>query len=130
MDIKSLLNPSGHRRKGHHSSPSPFPPDIPRSLQYNAHDSRRKLKKDAAVYSDNAVNAPVNFPPHDVDLGLDLTNLLRRHGCFPLGDIREKSARRVPYTSEKKKDFHEKTGRDRFESKSFPDTAFRLLMIK
>jgi hypothetical protein len=118
MRIQSLLNPfdcGDHH--GYRSSESPTPAIIPRSVAHTSAPKRQKLPKDAAIFADANVNGPVNFPPYEAGEDEELLAQHRKFQLYPLGNIQQKGARRIPYNSDKK-DFMPKTGRDAFEGSS------------
>lgn len=79
---------------------------------------RQKIPKDAPVFSEGTkIVGHVNFPPYEGGEYDDLALQHRRFQLFPLGEIRKKGVRHIPYNSDKK-DFLDKTGRESFESKS------------
>jgi hypothetical protein len=115
MKIHSLLNPCENHH-GNRNSESPTPAPVPRAVTATpSTPKRQKVPKDAAIYTHAPVNGPVNFPPHEYEDDAQLTAQHRVFQIYPLGSILEKSARRIPYSSDKK-DFMLKTGRDAFES--------------
>lgn len=115
MNIQSLLNPQQRGPQPiQRPSTSPSPVGDSACSTYTSSSRRQKLPKDAAIFADAKINAPVNFPPHE---NYSDENLLREHRkfqIFPLGLIMKQGARHIPYNSDKK-DFFEKTGRTAFE---------------
>ncbi|KAF2652686.1 hypothetical protein K491DRAFT_706309 [Lophiostoma macrostomum CBS 122681] len=116
MKIQSLLNPFDcSDRHGERISESPPPANMPRPVDLNTPaQKRQKVPKDAAIFTDAKVNGPVNFPPYEVGDNEELAAHHREHKVYPMGQIQERGARRIPYASGKK-EFTEKTGRDAFE---------------
>tara|TARA_R110002003_G_scaffold70_9_gene6359 strand:+ start:14046 stop:14432 length:387 start_codon:yes stop_codon:yes gene_type:complete len=118
MKITSLLNPFCSDHYGHRGSQSPTQASTPYSGPQVTIPKRQKVPKDAPIFSQgNKIVGFVNYPPHEVENDQDLITEHRRFQVFPLGEIRKKGVRHIPYNSDKK-DFLEKTGRDAFESKA------------
>ncbi|KAF2277177.1 uncharacterized protein EI97DRAFT_500789 [Westerdykella ornata] len=118
MRIQSLLNPfeCGETHHGRRNSKSVTPPIPARPvISCPSYPKRQKIPKDAAIFAEADVNGPVNYPPHGADGD---EGLLAQHRKFqlypPLNEIERRSARRIPYNSDKK-DFMPKTGREAFE---------------
>lgn len=119
MNIQSLLNPSEtfDGRDGYYADG--FPTSATRALYSvvpcTSLPKRQKVPKDAAIFSEGTkIVGNLNFPPHEGAEDEHLTFQHRRYNVFPLGEIRSKGARHIPYNSDKK-DFLEKTGRESFE---------------
>jgi hypothetical protein len=117
MKISHLLNPFCGGPDDFRSSKSPTPAcypvttvDVPR---------RQKIPKDAPIFSEgNRTVGNVNFPPHEAGDDQELLQQHRRFQIYPLGEIFRKGVRHIPYNSDKKA-FHEKTGREAFESEPY-----------
>lgn len=77
---------------------------------------RQKIPKDAPVFAEGTkIVGHLNYPPYEAGDDARLAEQHRRFQIFPMGEIRRKGARHIPYNSDKK-DFLEKTGREAFES--------------
>ncbi|KAH7083248.1 hypothetical protein BKA63DRAFT_402686 [Paraphoma chrysanthemicola] len=115
MKITSLLNPFCNDQHGYRGQETP----VEASMPYSGHQSnipkRQKVPKDAPIFSEgNKIVGIVNYPPYEAGDDQDLVTEHRRFQMFPLGEIRKKGVRHIPYNSDKK-DFLDKTGRDAFE---------------
>ena len=118
MKIPYLLNPFCGDRHNQRESKSPTPASHP--VGAVPATRRQKIPKDAPIFSDgNRTIGTVNFPPHENQNDPELLAQHRKFQVYPLGEILKKGVRHIPYNSEKK-DFLDKTGRDAFESRSFP----------
>lgn len=119
MKIQSLLNPfiACDNRNGYRSSESPIPASMPMHVaSYTSLPRRQKIPKDAPIFSEgNKVVGHVNYPPHEGSEDAILSHQHHRFQVFPMGEIRRKGIRHIPYNSDKK-DFLDKTGRESFES--------------
>jgi hypothetical protein len=117
MDVSALLNPSCDEQHSYcvwNSSPQVA---VPYSKPQTAVPKRQKIAKDAPIFSEgNQTIGYINYPPDEGDGDQDLRAEHERFQVFPLGEIRRKGVRHIPYNSDKK-DFLDKTGRDAFESK-------------
>ncbi|KAF2036649.1 hypothetical protein EK21DRAFT_52151 [Setomelanomma holmii] len=115
MKITSLLNPFCGDDYGYRGSEFPVQASILYPGPQVTVPKRQKIAKDAPVFSEgNKIVGVVNYPPHEAGNDQDLITEHRRFQVFPLGEIRRKGVRHIPYNSDKK-DFLEKTGRDAFE---------------
>jgi len=117
MDVSALLNPSCDDQRSYRGCKSPSNAAVPYSDPQTAIPKRQKIAKDAPIFSEgNQTIGHVNYPPHEGDSDHNLRAEHKRFQVFPLGEIRRKGVRHIPYNSDKK-DFLDKTGRDAFESK-------------
>ena len=115
MKISQMLNPICGGRDDHRSSNSPTPAPYP--VAAVSEPRRQKIPKDAPIFSEgNRTVGNVNFPPHEAGEDHELLHQHRRFQIYPLGEISRKGVRHIPYNSDKKA-FHEKTGREAFESR-------------
>lgn len=111
-----LNSPHDDSREHHDSVPLCSTSDQHR-LPPVAITKRQKIAKDAPVFSEgNKIVGHVNYPPHEAGNDRDLEAHHREFRIFPLGQIRKKGVRHIPYNSDKK-DFLDKTGRDAFQGK-------------
>ena len=113
VTVASLLNPLYEEP---HPFPSPvcstrFTPDVS-STSSPPSAKRKKLAKDAAVFSRGKVRGEIRYPPWE---SYDPQTLeeLKKFSIYPLNRIAE-YRRHIPYNSNKKT-FLDKTGRDGFD---------------
>ncbi|KAJ5769604.1 hypothetical protein N7520_004163 [Penicillium odoratum] len=97
--IKDLLNPSPSTRL--HLVPEP------------AREKKTKTPKDGAIFRPGKPQGEVRYPPCE-ERDEALLQIHREFRLYPLGNIAD-YPRHIPYNSQKK-DFHEKTGRDSFNT--------------
>ena len=117
MKISHLLNPFCGGPDDFRSSKSPTPACYP--VTTVDAPRRQKIPKDAPIFSEgNRTVGNVNFPPHEAGDDQELLQQHRRFQIYPLGEIFRKGVRHIPYNSDKKA-FHEKTGREAFESEPY-----------
>lgn len=117
MDIKAILNSPQDDSRQCRNSTAPYPASVQPYLAPVVIAKRQKIAKDAPVFSEgNKTVGHVNYPPYEAGDNLDLEAHHREFRIFPLGQIRKKGVRHIPYNSDKK-DFLNKTGRDAFEGK-------------
>jgi hypothetical protein len=117
MKISHLLNPTCGDSDDYRSSKSLTPTCYPVAAVQAPR--RQKIPKDAPIFSEgNRTVGNINFLPHEAGDNQELLHQHRRFQIYPLGEIFRKGVRHIPYNSDKKA-FHEKTGREAFESK-FP----------
>lgn len=121
MKIQSLLNPftACDNRNGSRASESPIPAPMPYAVApYVSLSKRQKIPKDAPIFSEGTkIVGHVNYPPYEGGEDESVAYQHHRFRLFPMGEIRKKGVRHIPYNSDKK-DFLDKTGRESFESKS------------
>ena len=117
MNIQSLLNPyitcdgEDGSRTAEYSPTSAHHSVVPCTSIHK----RQKIPKDAAIFSEGTkIVGYLNYPPHEEARDEHLAFQHRRYKVFPIGEIRSKGARHIPYNSDKK-DFMDKTGRESFE---------------
>jgi len=116
MKIQTLLNPLRSDMYEYRDSSSPTPSSIPRSfMTHTSTPKRKKIPKDAAVFTEGKFKGPVNYPPHEAGNDEELASFHRQYQIHPVGEI-GRYCRHIPYNSEKK-DFMAKTGRESFEGK-------------
>ena len=119
MKIQSLLNPfiACDNRNGSRTTESPVPAPVPyAAASYVSMPKRQKIPKDAPIFSEGTkIVGHVNFPPYEGGEDESITYQHHRFRLFPMGEIRKKGVRHIPYNSDKK-DFLDKTGRESFES--------------
>lgn len=83
---------------------------------------KQKMTKDGAVFAKGKIKGEVNFAPFENDFDEATAREVKKFQVYPLGKIREHSARHIPYNSEKK-GFQEKTGRESFEGRSYTSNS-------
>ncbi|KAH8730916.1 hypothetical protein GQ44DRAFT_672928 [Phaeosphaeriaceae sp. PMI808] len=115
MEINSLLNPSTDDRHGYLRPGKNVPSSISQPGSATVAPKQKRVPKDAAIFTDNSVTVGVvNYPPYEAVKDRGSRTHHQEFGMFPLGEIKKRSARHIPYNSDKK-DFSEKTGRESFE---------------
>lgn len=117
MNIQSLLNPyiTCDGGDGSRTAVSPTTPTHHPVVPCTSILKRQKIPKDAAIFSEGTkIVGHLNYPPHEEARDEHLVFQHRRYKVFPIGEIRSKGARHIPYNSDKK-DFMDKTGRESFE---------------
>lgn len=123
MDVSALLNPSCDEQRSYRGCKSSPHAAVPKPEPQTVIPKRQKIAKDAPIFSEgNQTIGHVNYPPYEGDGDHNLRAEHERFQVFPLGEIRRKGVRHIPYNSDKK-DFLDKTGRDAFESKSTVQTT-------
>jgi len=120
MNIHSLLNPLCGEHHGFGSPASPVQAPVPYSGHSTVIPKRLKVPKDAPIFSEgNKIVGNMNYPPYEAEHDQELAAQHQIFQVYPLGEIYRKGVRHIPYQSDKK-DFHDKTGREAFESRSSP----------
>ncbi|KAL5118858.1 hypothetical protein ACEQ8H_003180 [Pleosporales sp. CAS-2024a] len=115
MKVSSLLNPTYDEPREYRGPRIAVEVTVPASEPLKVLEKRQKIAKDAPIFAEgNKIVGTVNYPPYEACNDGDLQAEHQRFRVFPLGEIRRKGIRHIPYNSDKK-DFIHKTGRDAFE---------------